>query len=295
VRMRILTLNVQNLEGDPRRQEILNAELRRLDPDLVSFQEIVQGPERDQLAELLAGTGLHGTHQAQTLAYAPPFSDRYGGTAVATRWPHRVVETLDLLVQGETTNPWCTLAAVVEVPGEGDMLFIATTTSPRFDGESVQERQVVMLTDLDRRHRRALPTVIAGDFTVRPDAASIRYLKGLQSLHGQSVLYHDAWELAGEGPGYTWTTDNPATRAMMSVIIRQPGFRCRIDYIFVGSAGEGYAHPDAQAPVRSAALAFNQPVDGSWPSDHFGVLAELDVSRFSSTRGAEISLPVAGS
>jgi endonuclease/exonuclease/phosphatase family metal-dependent hydrolase len=276
--MRILTLNVQNLEGDPRRQEILNAELRRLDPDLVSFQEIVQDPQRDQLAELLSGTQLQGTHQAQTLAYAPPFADRYGGTAVATRWPHRVVETLDLLVQGETHNPWCTLATIVEVPGQGDMLFIATTTSPRFDGESVQERQAVMLTDLDRRHRQVLPTVIAGDFTARPESASIRYLTGLQSLAGQSVLYHDAWELAGEGPGYTWTPENPATRAMLDLIIRQPGFRCRIDYVLVGSAGSGYAHPEAQAEVRSAALAFNQPVDGIWPSDHFGVLVELDVA-----------------
>lgn len=278
MRVRILTLNVMNLEGDPRRQEILNAELRRLDPDVVSFQEIVQTPQRDQLAELLSGTDLHGTHQAQTLAYLPPLADRYGGTAVASRWPHRVVETLDLLVQGEPHNPWCTLATVVQVPGEGDMLFIATTTSPRFDGESVQERQTVMLTDLDRRHRRSLPTVIAGDFTTRPGAASIRYLTGLQSLHGQSVFYHDAWELAGEGPGYTWTPDNPAAASMMNVIIRQPGFRCRIDYVFVGAAGLGYAHPEARADVRSAALAFDKPVDGIWPSDHFGVLVDLDVT-----------------
>jgi len=108
-----------------------------------------------------------------------------------------------------------------------------------------------MLSDLHRRHRRALPTVITGDFTTRPGAASIRYLAGLQSLHGQSVFYHDAWELAGEGPGYTWTPDNP---------------------------GFGYAHPEARADLRNAALAFNKPVDDIWPSDHFGVLIELDVA-----------------
>lgn len=62
--MRILTMNVQNLEGDPRRQELPNAELRRLSPDLVALQEVVLSDERRQLDELLAGTGLEGTHQS---------------------------------------------------------------------------------------------------------------------------------------------------------------------------------------------------------------------------------------
>lgn len=233
-------------------------------------------PERDQLKELLAGTDLHGTHQAQTMAYTSPRADRFGGTAVATRWPHRVVETLDLRVEGEAIGPWCALATVVEVPGEGEMLFIATTACARLNGTLARERQAVALTDLDARHRRALPTVMAGDFNANPDEASIRYLTGLQSLGGQSVFYHDAWALAGDGPGYTWTADNPIAGSLMDQIIRQPGFRMRIDYIFVGSAGF-QAGPGGHAQVQNAALAFDQPIDGVWPSDHFGVLVDLEV------------------
>ncbi|WP_353361551.1 hypothetical protein [Mycobacterium sp.] len=41
-----------------------------IDPDLVAVDEVIAGPQRGQLDELLAETGLHGTHQA-----------------VATRWP----------------------------------------------------------------------------------------------------------------------------------------------------------------------------------------------------------------
>jgi endonuclease/exonuclease/phosphatase family metal-dependent hydrolase len=279
MRVRILTLNVMNLEGDPRRQAVLNSELRRLDPDLVSFQEVVQTPERDQLKELLAGTELRGTHQAQALAYEPAYADRFGGTAVATRWPHRVVETLDLRTQGETIGPWCTLAAVVDIPDEGEMLFIATVTSAGLGYEYARERHAVALTDLDARHRCALPTVMAGDFNADPDAASIRYLKGRQSLAGQSVLYHDAWALAGEGPGYTWSAaDNPIASALMDQIVRQPRFRLRIDYVFVGSAGF-QERPGAHASVQRAELAFNRAVDGIWPSDHFGVLVDLDVGK----------------
>jgi hypothetical protein len=45
--------------------------------------------------------------------------------------------------------------------------------------------------------------------------------------------------------------------------------------VFVGSR---QAHPAAQCRIRTARLAFTQPVDGIWASDHFGVIAELDVS-----------------
>ena len=79
------------------------------------------------------------------------------------------------------------------------------------------------LTELDARHRRELPTIIAGDFNAAPDAASIRFLSGLQSLNGHSVHYHDAWAVAGEGAGHTWTTDNPNARSMANQIIGQPG------------------------------------------------------------------------
>lgn len=274
MRIRVLTTNVQNDEGDPRRAEILAAGLRRLDPDLVAFQEVLREPGRDQLAELLSGTGLHGTHQADALAYRPPFADSYGGNAVATRWPHRVLEVLDQRKAGAPDVPWCTLAVALTLPELGEMLFVGTTSSWRLDAEAERERQALALVDLDSRHRRELPTVIAGDLNADPEASSVRYLTGRQSLSGRSAHYHDAWAVAGEGPGHTWTADNPNARAEMNAIVRQPGHRRRIDYVLVGS---WHAHRHASATVRSAALAFDRPVDGVWASDHYGVLVDLDV------------------
>jgi endonuclease/exonuclease/phosphatase family metal-dependent hydrolase len=274
MRLRILTINVQNDAGDPRRQALLNRELRRLEPDLVALQEVLHDTDRSQLDALLDGTGLHGTHQAQVMAYTPLFADRYGGSAVATRWPHRVVEVLDLRLAEASDVPWCTLAVSVPLPGGGDALFIATSLIWRLDAESVRERQAVALTDLEARHRTALPSIIAGDFNAAPDATSIRYLTGRQAIGGRSVHYHDAWEVAGEGPGYTWTVDNPQARAEIDQIVRQPEHRRRIDYVFVGS---WHAHPDAHCRIDAAGLAFDQPSDGLWPSDHFGVLVDVEI------------------
>jgi endonuclease/exonuclease/phosphatase family metal-dependent hydrolase len=273
--LRILTMNVQNDEGDARRQKVLNAGLRRIAPDLVAFQEVGFGPGRSQLDGLLEGTGLHGTHQAGVLAYDMPFADRYGGAAVATRWPHRIVEVLDQRRADAPDVPWCTLAASAAVPGLGEVLFIGTTFSWRLNAESARERQAVALTDLDARHRGALPTILAGDFNAGPEAASIRYLSGLQSLGGRSVHYHDAWAVAGDGPGHTWTDQNEGARDEIAALVGQPGHRRRIDYVFVGSRD---AHPGVSCRIESARLAFDQPTDGVWPSDHFGVLVELEMT-----------------
>jgi hypothetical protein len=40
----VLHLNVENVEGNPRRTKTNNTELRRIDPDLVAFQEVIAGP-----------------------------------------------------------------------------------------------------------------------------------------------------------------------------------------------------------------------------------------------------------
>jgi endonuclease/exonuclease/phosphatase family metal-dependent hydrolase len=273
--VRVATLNIWNTEGDRRRLGVINRELRRLNPDLIAFQEVVQAPGAKMLDRLVDGLNLQGTHQMDIQNFVPPFSDRYGGSAVATRWEHRAVEALDLRVAGAADVPWATLAAVVQIPRLGELLFIAATAAWRPSAEAVREQQAIAITDLDARHRRDMPTIIAGDFNAAPDAASIRYLTGRQSLCGRSVLYYDAWAVAGNGPGYTWTSDNPNARTGVDQIMRQPGHHRRFDYVFVGSWD---FHPKARAQIQSAMLAFDKPIEGLWASDHFGVVVDLEVS-----------------
>ncbi|SHN46947.1 endonuclease/exonuclease/phosphatase family protein [Cryptosporangium aurantiacum] len=256
MRLRVLTINVQHDAGDPRRTARINAELRRLAPDLVVFQEVCYPGERDQLAELVDGVGLRTTHQEAVLDQLPPDADVYGGSAIATRWPHRVLE----VVEGRTADGlyWYTLAASVGLPGLGPVLLLHPTTFWKPDAEAYRERQVREVADLDARHRTALPTIVAGDFNAEPESPSIRYLAG---------RYQDAWAVAGDGPGHTWTVDNPLGAAEIERLIGQPGIRQRIDYVFV-----------ANARIEGVQLVGDRPVDGVWLSDHYGVLADLDVT-----------------
>ena len=74
MRVRVLTLNVWNTEGDPQRVEIINRELRKLDPDLIAFQEVVQTRETRMLDRLLDGFGFQATHQSDLQSFVPPFA-----------------------------------------------------------------------------------------------------------------------------------------------------------------------------------------------------------------------------
>ncbi|WJI46689.1 hypothetical protein NL532_08715 [Mesorhizobium sp. C120A] len=66
MRVRVVTINVWNTEGEPERLTAINRELRRLDPDLVAFQEVVQTADVKFLDTLPDGLDLHATHQASS-------------------------------------------------------------------------------------------------------------------------------------------------------------------------------------------------------------------------------------
>ena len=106
--------------------------------------------------------------------------------------------------------------------------------------------------------------VVAGDLNAEPDSSAVRYLTGLGSLDGESVYLQDSWRLAGDGgPGTTWSNDNPH-----AALDQEPDRR--LDYVlsgFHGISGRG-------RPVECRVVG-DAPVDGVWPSDHYGVLAVL--------------------
>jgi endonuclease/exonuclease/phosphatase family metal-dependent hydrolase len=115
------------------------------------------------------------------------------------------------------------------------------------------------------------PPILAGDFDATPDAASIRFLTGLQSLHGRSTFWTDAWAVAGDGsPGYTWTSSNPYVAPFSTAMFGQPEHHRRIDYVFVGSP----ARWSSRVLVRDCRVVLTGTGSVA-PSDHYGVMADL--------------------
>jgi endonuclease/exonuclease/phosphatase family metal-dependent hydrolase len=265
--LRVLTLNLWGIGGDwTRRRPVLVDGLRQLAPDLIAFQEAVTTEEHDTAVELV-GSKYHVHHQTTGL-----IGDG-NCAAIASRWPFRDVQEVDQQLSPRTADfPATTLIAEIDAPeAVGPVLFVNHLPSWKPQLELERELQTVKAVRVveDIVARRPMHVVLAGDLDATPDATSIRFLCGYQSLDRLSVYYRDAWvAIHPADPGHTFTTRNPLMLEESDV--RQEVDR-RIDYVFVRCDEFG-----PTLPISDCALAFDAPVDGVWASDHFGVVADLE-------------------
>lgn len=274
--LRVFTQNIWGFaEPYAARQRLLRDGIRKLDPDILAFQEAGRKPGSDQVREVLDGMGYRILHQFDL--QAPGKFDN--GVCIASRWPMDKVQLLSLqLTKHALHYPYAALAVRVHAPPPvGDFLFVNSKPSWQFNREKEREMQAVAVARMVRRHAapQGFPPVLAGDFDAAPGNASIRFLTGQQSLDGESTHFWDCWAQAGDGsPGYTWTDANPYVRAFVWQRLRLRRHARRIDYIFLGSF-----HDYAQfASVRRCRVVLDRPVRGVRPSDHYAVFAEIDVS-----------------
>jgi endonuclease/exonuclease/phosphatase family metal-dependent hydrolase len=265
--MRVMMQNPEALFGDwPGRREVLAAGFRSIQPDVVAFVETIVTDDYDQPRDLL-GRDYHLTHQEARGANG-------AGITIASRWPVGRAHQLDLHLTGavDPDFPATTMAVEIEVPGPiGRVLFASTNPSWQLPLEHERQLQAVASARFLERIADDQHVVLAGDFDATPDAASMRFWRGLQALDGLSVCYRDAWETSHPGePGHTFTRQN--RRVADGEVAWDVGRR--IDYILVRCNQRG-----PTLDIASCSQAFDQPVDGVWASDHFGVVADLETHR----------------
>ena len=271
-KLRVLTFNLWSFTKPyETRQRIIKNELADINPDLMVFTEAGMDKNRHQVQSLLADLDYQIIHQFDRHTDLP--FDM--GLCLASRWKMNIVGETDLNNHNFKRNyPAGAIAVHVDCPQPiGKILLIGAKPIWQPNKEIEREHSSLELARLAQKHKTAFPTIIAGDFDALPDHASIRFLTGKQSLKGESAYFQDAWEEAGdENMGYTWPSDSNTARSDTVRLIPDRSYDRRIDYIFLGSK---YDHPDRYAFVRSCQRVFNAPTGGVWPSDHFGVLAEI--------------------
>jgi len=266
-RLRLLTFNLLTLQSASGRDrhDVVRRLLPRLRPDIVALQEVTRGPEFDQAVDLL------GPEFA--IVDLPGSTPEGVGECLASRWPLGELSRLDRPLADDGDDVHRAAAAAVEVlvpPPLGPALVVHHKAAYQLQLEHVREAQALAtarFVDELAANRPDLPVVLMGDLNASPDAASLRFLTGRQSLAGMSVRYEDAWEAVHpDESGHTFTPGNPLVPAGQMPLERGR----RIDYIMTRSGPHG-----PLLDVADCRLVFDQAVDGIWPSDHFGVLAEL--------------------
>jgi endonuclease/exonuclease/phosphatase family metal-dependent hydrolase len=186
-RLRLLTYNVLSLghADGAKRQEVARRGLVELAPDVVALQEVTRAGDHDQARELLGSGWTIVEHPSEPLDPV--------GACLATRWPAGRQAALGLHeIPGAEGLPWAGVVAVEVVLPEplGTVLVVHHKPNWQLTAEVVREQQALaaarwiedLVTD-----RSDLPVVLLGDFDAGPDAASMRFWTGRQSLDGISV------------------------------------------------------------------------------------------------------------
>lgn len=259
--LRVVTLNIWNRLGPwDERLAVIRERLRELDPDLIGLQEVIDVQGRTQADEIAEGLGYHT---------AFGLASSYGGgitlgNAVMSRWPIHASRVFPLPTCG-TDERRSLVMAEISSP-HGKIPFFVTHLNWKQHEGIVRENQVLEVAERIKAEAPidGLPPILVGDFNAAPEATEVRFLKGLQSIQGKSIYFADCFEQCGHGPGVTFDGVRNLYAAQYNEFPR------RIDYIFVrGPDREGRGKP------RSAKVAFDEPINGVFATDHFGVFAEI--------------------
>jgi endonuclease/exonuclease/phosphatase family metal-dependent hydrolase len=270
-RLRVVTLNIWNTQGPwPERLRLIRRELAELKPDLIGLQEVLH------LDNAPPGTVDQAQAIADGLGYYAAFASAWHiggglqfGNALLSRWPFAAAESFPLPCEPEDETRGL-LHCMVESPW-GKIPVFVTHLSWQLHLSDVRQQQVAFIASkvkaLAPTGDSLFPPILMGDFNAEPDSDEIRYLRGFNSRLGRSVYFADCFAAAGDGsPGYNYAREN-------AYALRAAEPNRRLDYIFVRGPDR-----ELRGEPLAARLCFSQPVGGVWPTDHYGVLAEIQAA-----------------
>jgi endonuclease/exonuclease/phosphatase family metal-dependent hydrolase len=240
-----VTLNIWHDRDDwSRRLPVILDTLRTLDPDVICLQEVLQNEGLPNQADTIADS--LGYRRTFSSVDGPDSPKRYGN-AILVRHPFARSDMRKL----EPLDDFRTAAyARVEV-GERPLDVYCTHLHHTQEGGEIRATQLRDLLGFVRDTRMpGAPVLLAGDFNAAPDAPELRPL---------AETFADAYAATHpEQVGVLVTTLNPA-------LGHTPR---RIDYLF-------HDRVSGLTPVDARILFTEPTADGTWASDHFGVLARF--------------------
>jgi endonuclease/exonuclease/phosphatase family metal-dependent hydrolase len=246
------------------RQPAILETIQRIDPDIVCVQETWETRDGDsQFGRIADALGFEHAHAAGLGLDLAPESL---GNAVLSRWPIKHSESRPLPAPADLNELRVVLRADIDGP-RGPIEVFCTHLNWRLDQSHVRQMQLRAVCEFvaETKSRRTFPPVVCGDLNAEPTSDEIRMLTGRSEPPVPKLVFFDSWEAAGDGgPGFTWSRANPFTQ-----LDAEPR-GARIDYVLVG-----YPEEHAAGEPVACTVVGTEPAAGVYPSDHYGVVAEL--------------------
>ena len=277
--MRVVTWNLQGRVGDwEARHPAIESVLVDAQPDVVMLQESWVEPDGTTQAHVLADRlGLHAVTAAELAGFTRyPQATYWVVNALLTRWPSRILRAVPLRDELQTPTWRHVLIVHVDRPDSEGGAFVAAGTHLEHGLERSLTRSAQMahlmveVSDaLGPREtwRDRLPAIVAGDFNAVPWSEELRRATGAAETFVPGFGLVDAWDACGNTDrGDTWSSNNPL------VPRRAISPNRRLDYITTT-----FPRRRNQGSFRSCELVALEPVGSVQPSDHYAVLAEVEL------------------
>lgn len=238
VPLRVVTFNIWHDAGNwPLRLELITNVLRAANPDVIALQEVLQDSRKGLPNQAETIAAALGGYSVHFMSTSPEGAANRYGNAILSRLPVLAVDTVKL----EPINDYRTAIRLRVEAGGRPVDIVNTHLAYQADAGPVRAQQIRGL--LDWLPKDEVPLVLMGDFNAPLDEAALAPI----AIHGLDPALP---------PGAADTT-----------LVVSRGHQPRvIDHIF--------ADPRDFA-VRDARRIADQPVNGEYPSDHFGVAATL--------------------
>lgn len=242
----VVTLNLWHDQRDwPKRLDRIVSELRRMRPDVVCLQEVLQNPSLRNQAETL-GDSL-GCHVQFASVDGPERPKRYGN-AILTPHPVQVGDSRSL----EPVDDYRAVAHV-RFAWRGRVIDAYSTHLHHTPaGGAIRGTQIRHLLAYVDSTRGEGPVVLAGDFNAEMGTPEMRplaerYVNAFQAVHPKATRAEAVTFNARFGP--------------------DPG---AIDHVFVDRRARA-----GLFPLACEVIFRTVGPDSVWASDHFGVMAKL--------------------
>jgi len=246
------------------RLEMVIRELQRLQPDVIALQEASDSRKHGNVPQRIADA------LGYQIVFEPATQHIFGiglldrlivsaigfkeGPAILSRYPIVASEVYDLPRCQHRLDPRILLRAEIDTPNGPIQAFSAHTSK----GDECQLQRV---GELFREHRGTGRAILMGDLNTGEQSS---VLTGWQKEPG----FIDVFRVANPGVsgGTVW----------QNIYVEWPTANRRVDFIFL------FDGSNVKSPVvRASHLTFDHPGhlpngDALWPSDHRGVLAEIE-------------------
>lgn len=240
----VVTLNLYHDKAQwPKRLPMIVAELKRLRPDAIALQEVLQHETLPNQAQTIA-TALG--YRYVFVSTDPTDQARRYGNALLTRHPILAQDWKKLEPLDDSRTA---LHLRVAIDGRAVNLY-DTHLHWTDEGGAIRRQQVSGLLDFIAATRDGAPSIVMGDFnaeTAAPElqALSKDFVEAYAVLHPQSQT-------------------DPKARSTLNLAYFAPK---HIDQIFL--------RRDAFEPLQAQIILNQVGPEGVWPSDHYGVHVRL--------------------